>query len=173
MKIEHKAVIEVFDQLLALVDAIIETAKVGDDGYLESMEDQKEEMSKIVLAFRAEHLTKEETQFIAGKYDFVKEAERIINNGQHEGNGQMNSNEVMSFVKYQCYNYLKKTLRERPVDLEMDEFEVRNYIDCLSFEWPKFKSYEKAFSQTIFNVVLLVTQEVMEYRRKNQQLTLL
>lgn len=173
MKIEHKAVMDTFDQLLILADGLIETARSSDDGFINSMEDQRDDMKKLVLAFRSEHLTKEETQAIAGKYDFVKEGDRIIDNGQHEKQGQMNPNEITNFVKYQCYNYLKKALREQPVDPSMDEFAVRTHIDCLSIDWPKFKGYEKGFAHTIFEIVCLVTEEVMEYRSQNKQLTLL
>lgn len=173
MKIEHKPVMDTLNQLLAIADGLIETARNGDDGYLQSMMDQRDDMKKIVLAFRSEHLTKEETEFIIGKYDFMNEGERIINNGQHDRLGEMNPSEVTSFVKYLCYNYLKKAYRDNPIDQNMDEFAVRTHIDCLSFEWPKFKLYEKGFSHTIFDVVCLITDEIIEHRKQNSQLRLL
>ena len=173
MKIEYKPVIDAFDQLLALADGLIETARNGDDGFLESMMDQRDDMKKVVLAFRSEHLTKEETKAIVGKYDFIKEGQRVIDNGQHDTQGQMKPSEVTNFVKYLCYNYLKKTLREHPIDPSMDEFAVRTHIDCLCIDWPKYKGYEKGFQHTMFDVVCLVTDEVMEHRKHNSQLELL
>lgn len=173
MKIDHKAVLEVFEQMLVLADGLIETARIGDDGFINSMEDQRNDMKKIVFAFRSEHLTKEETQAITGKYDFIKDGDRIIENGQHDLRGEMNGNEITNLVKYLLYDFLKKALRENPVTPEMGEVDVRNHIDCLSYEWSKFRTYERGFSHTMFEVVCLVTDEVMEHRKQNRQLALL
>jgi len=173
MKVEHKLVLSIFDQMLGITNGIIETARWGDDGYLTSMEDQRDEMKKIILDFRSQHLTKEETQTVAGKYQFIEEGERLIRNNQHLENGKINSNEITHWVKYLCYNYLKKALRDSPVQPDMNELDLTNHIDCLCIDWPKFKIYEMSFSQTMFQVVQIVAAEVIEYRNQNQQLTLL
>lgn len=172
MKIEHKHVIEIIDQLNFLADGIVDAIRLGGD-ILGNIEQQALQMKLILLNFRAEHLTiKEDKLPPDSKFDYLKRIEQLMQSPSFDQNN-LSPSDLTAWVQTLAYKYTKNILRNMPLPTpSASEIDIRHHVDNALCDWPKFKHYEAGFFYSLMKVIDDITSEIILYRERNPQQSL-
>jgi hypothetical protein len=169
MKLKAEPIIELINQVSYWIDGIKETCRMGGD-IIGSIDGQVDEIKKLLIQFKASHIVQPEADPVPDyKRHYLGTAEKILS--QNKAQSELTRQESMCLIQAKLYSWIKRTIRERK-DMpgpESSDHDIMCYVDNIMAEWEHYRAYEKDFYYTLNQVVLDITEEIVEQRKLNQQ----
>ena len=171
MKVDSKFIIELINDVSWYAVGIKETCQMGGDVF-ENISQQADEIKKMLIKFQASYLTKEDrTTPVDKSYSYLKIMEKALRNKDIH-NDPLSPEENVAIVQAKVYSFIKRTIRDNGIPEGLNSFDLRIYIENLLYNWQYFKTHEKNFLYSIYDVCVDITNEIIEFRKKNPQLKL-
>lgn len=170
MKVESEGIVTFFKSIKYLIEGICETVQIGDDGFQESVQLQKEDLIKQIDSFEMLHLTPV-TKLAKSKLAYMQWYEEVYN--PHQADNTVSAN--INLYKSKLYLHIKKQIREKICAEELAQVPIvglANFIEeqtILNTHYEKL-IYSKEWYHSSLQVLLDVAAEIESERNKAPQI---
>lgn len=169
MKVDTKHVIEMFDEIKALLGGIEETFREG-----ENVEDTiysiADNVKAVMMAFSNQFMIPQKPETFKKEHSFLKKYD-VLNSKDGKG---LTPEENIEFFKAKFYLYLKRQLQTVELPVNVNKFQLITFIeDNVVINGPmKYAITSPELDRYAYTILDIITTEIFEYRRKYPQIEL-
>lgn len=169
MKVDSRLIVQLFEEVKYLLDGIDQIFREGE--YVEEgINSIAENVKTMFSAFTIDHMTpatlsrKKEHSFL---YDQVKLVDKT------EAGLGLTPEENITLFKARFYLTLKKQIAKQDLPINCHQGEIENFIENEVVPNTTYESYFFTdFQSTMYNVIKLISREIVEHRKKHPQISM-